>query len=377
MQGKRAFEAVHRMLCDVRGSDELFGGIPTVLGGDFAQILPVVKGANRARIVDENLQNSFIWPKLQLLFLHENMRIRPGEANQRFARYIQSMSYRPELHGNVTLPDEIKQHQDSAPFCDSIFPPTLMAAERRDLNFFARRAILCVRNETAAEINAQILSTLRGEMHEFHAVDTAVTTDGGMLADQLNPEFLATLTPSGFPPAKLELKIGAPIILLRNLNPRQGLCNGTLLVISRYSRFCIEAQILGGPHHGETRLIPRITLHSTEGEYPWIQARKQFPVRLCFAMTINKSQGQSLDVVGVDLRSPVFAHGQLYVALSRATDVNSLCVLLPAERGGKTENIVYSKVLLQDPDHPVPTDAAESNHRSTFLPASPQIPRRT
>jgi len=317
MQGKRQFEAVHRMLCDVRGSGELFGGIPIVLGGDFAQILPVVKGASQARTVEENLQNSFIWPKLQLLFLHENMRIREGEANERFSRYIQSMSYQPELRGSVALPDVITQHQDLIAFCNSIFPPVLMAAERRDTNFFARRAILSVRNDTTADINAQILSTLRGEMHEFHAVDNAVSTDGGVLADQLNPEFLATLTPSGLPPAKLELKIGAPIILLRNLNPRQGLCNGTRLVITRYTRFCIEAQILGDPYHRQTRLIPRITLHSTGGEYPWIHARKQFPVRLCFAMTINKPQGQSLDTVGVDLRSPVFVHGQLCRTIPR------------------------------------------------------------
>ena len=131
-----------------------------------------------------------------------------------------------------------------------------MAADQRDLNFFAKRALLSIQNETAADINIQILSTLRGEMHEFYAIDTAVTTDGGILADQLNPEFLATLNPSGLPPTKLQLKIGAPIILLRNLNPRQGLCNGTRLLITKYTRFCIEAQILGDQYHGQTHLIP-------------------------------------------------------------------------------------------------------------------------
>ena len=75
MQGKRQFEAVHRMLCDIRGNNELFGGIPIVLGGDFAQILPVVKRADPAQIVNESLQKSFIWPKLQLLFLYKNKRI--------------------------------------------------------------------------------------------------------------------------------------------------------------------------------------------------------------------------------------------------------------------------------------------------------------
>ena len=70
-------------------------------------------------------------------------------------------------------------------------------------------------------------------------------------------------------------------------------------------------------------------------------------------MTINKSQGQSLDIVGVDLRNPVFAHGQLYVALSRVTNVESLFVLLPTQHKGKTENVVYPDALLKDPNYPI------------------------
>ena len=93
-------------------------------------------------------------------------------------------------------------------------------------------------------------------MHEFYTIDTAVTTNGRILADQLNPEFLTTLNPSGLPPTKLQLKIGVPIILLRNLNPRQGLCNGTRLLITKYTQFCIEAQILGDQYYGQTHLIP-------------------------------------------------------------------------------------------------------------------------
>ena len=99
---------------------------------------------------------------------------------------------------------------------------------------------------------------------------------------------------------------------------------------------------------GVPKLLPRIPLSTTEGELPFILTRKQFPIRLCFAMTINKAQGQSLDVVGVDLRIPVFTHGQLYVALSRATNVDSLAVLQPdtARIVSATTNIVYPEVLL-------------------------------
>ena len=80
-------------------------------------------------------------------------------------------------------------------------------------------------------------------------------------------------------------------------------------------------------------------------ELPFILTRRQFPVRLCFAMTINKSQGQSLNTVGLDLRLPVFCHGQLYVALSQVTNVSKITVLLLGESEDKTENIVYPEEL--------------------------------
>jgi len=128
------------------------------------------------------------------------------------------------------------------------------------------------------------------------------------LADQLNPKFLVTLNPSSLPLTKLQLKIGASIILLQNLNSRQELYNGTWLLITKYTRFCIEAQILGGQYHGQTHLILWISLNSTKGEYPWILSHKQFPVQLCFTITINKLQEQSLDIVGVDLHNSVFTH---------------------------------------------------------------------
>ena len=68
-------------------------------------------------------------------------------------------------------------------------------------------------------------------------------------------------------------------------------------------------------------------------------------MRLAFAMTVNKSQGQSLKHVGLDLRTPVFSHGQLYVGLSRCTSGNQLKILLQDADGGRSTNIVYNEVF--------------------------------
>ena len=118
------------------------------------------------------------------------------------------------------------------------------------------------------------------------------------------------------------------------------------MVVTHLGRRCIQARILGSTFDGQLRLIPRIKLTSTDGELPYIVSRRQFPLRLCFAMTVNKSQGQSLDNVGINLRSPVFTHGQLYVALSRVTNISGLSLLLPSNAKGKTNNIIYLEVLL-------------------------------
>jgi hypothetical protein len=102
--------------------------------------------------------------------------------------------------------------------------------------------------------------------------------------------------------------------------------------------------MLGGDFDGEFRTIPRIKT-SSGNELPFTPTHKQFPIRVCFAMTINKSQGQSFEQVGVDLRTPAFAHGQFYVAVSRVSSATGLYILLP-DIVYITENIVYPEVLV-------------------------------
>lgn len=187
-----------------------------------------------------------------------------------------------------------------------------------------------------------------GQLFTYTSSDQ--TVDQRFQADY--EDFLNSQNPKGLPPHKLMLKESCPLILLRNLNPAEGLCNGTRLICRQLRRHTICAEIAFGQYKGKNIFIPRIPLQTPDNEkngIPFI--RRQFPVRLCFAMTINKAQGQTLDYVGVYLKEPVFSHGQLYVALSRAKTADAVKVLiLPGtfaeiKTDCKIRNIVFDEIL--------------------------------
>jgi hypothetical protein len=159
----------------------------------------------------------------------------------------------------------------------------------------------------------------------------------------IGTKFLNTITLAGMPPHCLALKVGVPVILLRNLDAASGLCNGTRLIIWRLAWRLIIAQIIGGAHAGNIDNIPRITTTTNRSKWPFTLQRCQFPLQLAFAMTINKAQGQTMKIVGIYLLEPIFTHGQLYVALSRATRVNDVSVFCP--NGRTTTNVVYMELL--------------------------------
>lgn len=220
----------------------------------------------------------------------------------------------------------------------------------KDVDFWKNRAILTALNDDVDLVNNRVLELFPGDVHTYYSADSVVDTQN---ANIYPVEFLNTLQPSGCPPHVLILKVGMIVMLLRSLAYQQGLCNGTRLIVCRLGQQIIEAEIVSGKNVGERVLIPRIPLVPTSSDMPFDFERLQFPIRAAFAMTINKAQGQTMEVIGLFLPRPVFSHGQLYVALSRVRKASCIRALVKdvgelatnCQISRYTPNIVYSEVL--------------------------------
>ena len=285
-----------------------------------------------------------MWPLFEQHQLTRNMRTLPGEGE--FAAWLLQLG-NGELNDTSVQPETI----DIPPECvcdgdliDEVFSTS-------DHSNLQGRVILSPKNEHCLQVNERVLGTLPGEVRTYTSADS-VKCDNEEERQNYPTEFLNSLTPSGMPPHRLNLKVNAVVMLLRNLSLRQGLCNGTLLKVTHLHNNCIQATILAGASQGNTVLIPRIKLAPSDTNLPFVLERHQLPLRLAYSMTINKAQGQTFEKVGIYLPSPVFSHGQLYVAFSRARSLGSVKVQVvdsqqQGKRGGRTvtPNVIYREVL--------------------------------
>ena len=347
MQHKHCIEALDRTLRDVLSNDVPFGGITVLFGGDFRQTLPVVPHGSRGQIISASLRKSNMWPTIEMHNLHRNECLDRTPESEAFAEWLLQVGAGRNIDdsGNISLPAQMKCGTTVDHLIDSVYPD-IQLGNKPD-GYFMDRTILSCKNDDVFELNKAILNKFPGQEIRMMSADS-VLMEAGADGD-FNPypvEFLNSIRTSGLPLAELVLKEGCPLMLLRNLDPDNGLCNGTRMVLVRAQPRVLECRLLSGKNAGATVFIPRITLEPSNEDLPIKLRRHQFPVHLAFAMTVNKSQGQSVRHVGLDLRTPVFSHGQLYVALSRCTSGERIKVLFPEHQTGtQTANIVYPEVI--------------------------------
>ncbi|DAZ98744.1 TPA: hypothetical protein N0F65_003800 [Lagenidium giganteum] len=153
-----------------------------------------------------------------------------------------------------------------------------------------------------------MLAMIPGEVVELQSVDSLIAKDRDSFGAWCPVEFLHAVSPSGMPKHVLRLKVGMPVLLVRNRSPLFGLCNGTRMIVRETSRCVVNCVIASVS-------ISRIKRQPGDASFPFQFQRIPFP--LAFAFPINKAQGQTRKHVGIFLPEPVLAHGQLYVALSR------------------------------------------------------------
>ncbi|KAL0007370.1 hypothetical protein SO802_008872 [Lithocarpus litseifolius] len=262
MVNRHALEALDRILQDLMEVNSPFGGKVLILGGDFRQVLPVVPKGTKAELLDACIVNSPLWRYIKILHLTQNMR---SINDQQFSEYIRRIGDGIEpfakddlikVLSSMAIPWE--GDHSIAQLIEQVFPN--LQNHAYNARYMVDRALLTLINEDVDKLNEKIITQFPGEEQKLYSFDE-VEDDTQHLYQQ---DFLNSISPGGLPPHILRLKKGAPIMLLRNIDPKVELCNGTRLLCRGCFNNVIDAEILTGQYAGTRVFLPRIPLKTTE-----------------------------------------------------------------------------------------------------------------
>ncbi|TKR96847.1 hypothetical protein L596_010806 [Steinernema carpocapsae] len=344
MMNKTVLHYIEKVIKSVHLEPELrdlpFAGKVIILSGDFKQLTPVVVGAGKAGEISASIRKSDLFKKFEHLRLTQNMRLDKNQAS--FAKWLDELgngtNIIPNSDGCVQVPEETSVNNLNS-LIDFCYPNNCLSDPVNRIDDIKGSSILCTTNNTTFKVNETLLDRLPGKARTFKSIDKpmsdphklAVAMALDVHAQDYTTEAINSKTPSGLPPHELKLKVGAVVMLIRNLSLRDGLCNGTMLQILEFHGELLRCvNITEGTHQNKEVFIPRTKLVFGTGQYDRCEkfSRIQFPVRLAFAITINKSQGQTLQRVGLYFSGDqCFAHGQLYVAFSRVRHLGAIRIL--------------------------------------------------
>lgn len=252
-----------------------------------------------------------------------------------------------ELHGFHTdytdLVEIPQQHLTTNlhELVDFVFPNLIHRFQEND--YLNDRMLLSTRNNTVQHLNKSIydrIPDLNRCASVSYSIDRCGPSDDPVT---YNEYVLNQINVNDLPPHELHLKDGCVYIVLRNLNIGAGLTNGTRVKLLSHTVRNLRVEILSGDHAGKTVIIPRIplTVNQENHRISCEMTRFQFPIRLAFALTISKAQGQTIGKVGIYLPAPVFSHGLLNVAFTRVGNPRNIKLFIrdiPGVQGRSAEN---------------------------------------
>lgn len=256
MQHRFCAEAFDRTCRDICSNPEQdFGGITVVFGGDFRQTLPVIPHGEPEQIMAACMKRSVLWPRMRKLQLIQNMRLQGDQQAADFAAWLLRLGEGVDIvegySGAVAFPPQMLVRSRDE-LINTLYPQIAVPGHATD-QYLRDRTILTGRNDDVLLLNKKILDNFPGNVKVYHSADKVKTEEGVDNAEtvHLSPEYLNSLNTAGLPLAKLELKEGCPIMVLRNLAPSQGVCNGTRAVITKLGRRMLEVRLLNGSEEGK------------------------------------------------------------------------------------------------------------------------------
>ena len=273
-------EALDRTLRDIMDSKELFGGKVICFGGDPRQTLPVVRRGGRAQIVRACIQMSPLHSSMKVHKLTQNMRTDPEEVD--FSNYTLKIG-----NGEEEAITEIGENTIQIPkaylvtsvndLIDSTFPELDLGCDD-----VTEGCIYTPLNKDVRTINCICIEKFPGELKTYMSADSILEDDH---KEAVPVEYLNAMNPSGISEHELSLKIGAPIMLLRNLQagPNVSLRNGTRMIVLQMMERALEVEVAVGMNKGLQLFLPRVPQYDKSGDYPFTLVRRQFPVRYILA----------------------------------------------------------------------------------------------
>jgi len=361
-----AVDALLRLLC---ATDKPFGGKPFIGVGDFRQVAPVVRGGGLAAVIDASIRSSALWPCFSLRKLEQPMR---NVADLEYCNYVDSIGEDINQTRNIQL-QYLKRINSVKEALQWLYPQSVL----EDPLLCIQRSFLATLNARVDELNGIVLQSLQGptskcvitllrrpstsiliihlsiiEVYFSYDVVKEDSEHPIQLHGDVLQDYLGMLFEPGIPPHQLELKVGAICTIQRNLSTEKGLVKNARVIICQLNRHSIKVAVLPRPNTTLKDLqeypLSKINFEFNPNRSSWTVLRKQFPLRLAYATTFNSSQGLTLDRMVIDLRQGVFAHGQLYTALSRIRHRDhGRALFSPTNLLGQTTNVVSRELLLQ------------------------------